>query len=132
MKLGPGDDAKKLKALGHCRFPSARAKLPVALFRHGQCITGLVRGPELPSSTTRTGRHNATLTSVAYIRTFRPAGSSSPPRLRLIKLARQRADKVRQLLRKLGDAEEDRALNIERSPRRTKRRLEMSNARTKR
>ncbi len=117
VRLGPGDDAKKLKELG----------LPVSVSRSRTPVTHF-RQPCAALCANRTCRLYAD--RPVQCRTFEcgvfkgaQAGRiKHPAALRLVKQARRRADKVRRLLRELGDTEEH--LPLSERFRRTKRRLE--------
>jgi Fe-S-cluster containining protein len=117
VRLGPRDDAQKLKSLG----------LPVAISRAQTPIT-FFRQPCAALCADRTCRLYADRPT--QCRTFEcgvfkaaEAGRiTSAAALRLVKQARQRADDIRRLLRQLGDTEEHRPL-AERF-RRTQRRME--------
>ncbi len=117
VKLGPRDDAKKLKALG----------LPVSVSRGQAPITHL-RQPCAALCADRTCRVYAD--RPGQCRTFecgvfKAAEAGRVPfatALRLVKQARRQADNVRRLLRLLGDTEEHRSLT-ERF-RRTQRQME--------
>ena len=117
VQLGPGDDAKKVKALGLPVMVS-RARTPVTFFR--QPCTALCAD--------RTCRLYAD--RPVQCRTFEcgvfkdvQAGRITfADALRLVKQARRKADNIRRLLRKLGDTEEYRPLGDR--FRRTQRRLE--------
>ena len=117
VKLGPRDDAKKLKALG----------LPVSVTRSAKPVTHF-RQPCAALCADRTCRVYADRPS--QCRSFEcgvfkdaAAGRIKPTTaLRLVKQARKQADGVRQLLRQLGDTDEQVALD-ERF-RRTERRME--------
>lgn len=106
VQLGPGDDAKKLKALG----------LPVSVSRSPTPITRF-RQPCAALCADRTCRLYAD--RPLQCRTFEcgvfkdaQAGRIKfSTALRLIKQARQRANKVRGLLRELGNNEEHRSLS---------------------
>lgn len=117
VRLGPGDDAKKLKTLG-LPVSVSLAKTPVTFFRQ----------PCAALCADRTCRLYAD--RPVQCRTFEcgvfkdaQAGRiESASALRLVKQARRRADKIRRLLRKLGDTEE--TLPLSERFRRTKRRME--------
>ena len=117
VRLVPGDDAKKLKALG----------LPVAVARAKPPVTHFPQ-PCAALCADRTCRVYAD--RPAQCRTFEcgvfkdaHAGRIEfAAALRLVKRTRQRVEKIRQFLRALGDTEEHRSLS-ERF-RRTQRRME--------
>jgi uncharacterized protein len=117
VRLGPGDDAKKLKALG-LPVSVTSTKAPVAFFR--QPCAALCADRTCRVYADRPGQCRAFECGV-----FKDAQAGrikSAAALRLVKQARQRADNIRRLLRKLGDTDEHRPLG-ERF-RRTQRRLE--------
>jgi Fe-S-cluster containining protein len=117
VHLGPGDDAKKLKALG-LPVSVSRSVTPIAHFRQ----------PCAALCTDRTCRVYADRPlqcRVFECGVFKDAQAGRitfAAALRLVKKARQRADNVRRLLRKLGDTDEHRSMS-ERF-RRMQRRLE--------
>ena len=121
VRLGPGDDAKKLKALG----------LPVVAARSGAAVTHF-RQPCAALCADRSCRVYAD--RPGQCRTFecgvyKAVGAGAitfAVALRRVKQARRRADHIRGLLRKLGDTEENRPLSDR--FRRTKRRLESGGA----
>lgn len=121
VRLGPGDDAEKLKALG----------LPVAAARSGAPITHF-RQPCAALCADRSCRVYAD--RPGQCRTFecgvyKAVGAGAitfAVALRRVKQARRRADDIRGLLRKLGDTEENRPLSDRFL--RTKRRLEAGGA----
>jgi hypothetical protein len=121
VKLGPGDDAKNLKALG----------LPVAVTR-SQAPLVHFRQPCAALCADRTCRLYADRPSQCHsfeCGVFKDAHAGRiefAAALRLVKQARQRADLVRRLLRALGDTDDHRALN-ERF-RRMQRRMESGGA----
>jgi Fe-S-cluster containining protein len=117
VKLGPGDDAREFKALGLPVFVS-RAKTPVTLFR--QPCAALCADRSCRVYANRPSQCHAYECGV--FKDVRAGRLEFAAALRLVKQARQRADKIRQLLRELGDTDEHRALN-ERF-RRTKHRME--------
>jgi hypothetical protein len=106
VKLGPRDDAKKLKALG----------LPVSVTRAATPIAHFPQ-PCAALCADRTCRVYAD--RPAQCRTFEcgvfqaaEAGRiKSAAALRLVTHARRQADKIRRLMRALGDTDEHRALN---------------------
>ena len=121
VRLGPGDDAKKMKALG----------LPVTVSRAGTPVT-FFRQPCTALCADRTCQVYAD--RPVQCRTFEcgvfkdaQAGRITfADALRLVKQARRRADNIRRLLRKLGDTEEHRPLGDR--FRRTQRRMESGRA----
>lgn len=121
VRLGPGDDAKRLQALG---LPVAvtRARQPVTHFRQPCAALCADRSCRLYAD--RPGQCRTFECGV-----FKDAQANrikSAVALRLVKQARRRADQIRRLLRLLGDTEEHRPL-AERF-RRTQRRLESGTA----
>ena len=121
VKLGPGDDAKELKALGLPVFVT-RAKTPATLFR--QPCSALCADRSCRLYADRPSQCHAYECGV--YKDAQAGRIEFAAALRVVKQARQRADKIRQLLRTLGDTDENRALN-ERF-RRTKRRMESGDA----
>lgn len=105
VQLGPGDDAKKVKALG-LPLTVSRARTPVTQFRQ----------PCLALCADRTCRIYAD--RPGQCRTFEcgvfkdaQAGRiTSAAALRLVKRVRRKAGNIRRLLRELGDTEEHRPL----------------------
>ncbi len=105
VKLEPGDDAQKLRALG----------LPIKVSR-GQ--TPIARFPQPCSAlcedrTCRLYANRPQQCRTFECRVFKDAHTGRipfPAALRLVSRARRRANKVRQLLRELGDNDEHRAL----------------------
>ena len=117
VQLGPGDDAKKLKALG-LPISISRSTTPVARFR--QPCMALCADRTCRLYTDRPLQCRSFECGV-----FKDAQAGRiefAAALRLVKQARRRADNIRRLLRKLGDTDEHRSLS-ERF-RRTKRRME--------
>ncbi len=105
VQLGPGDDAKKLKALGLPVFAS-RSKPPITLFR--QPCTALCADRTCRVYADRPGQCRDFECGV-----FKDSAAGRiefAAALRLVKQARRRADKVRRLLRELGDSAEHRSL----------------------
>jgi len=106
VRLGLQDDAKKLKALG----------LPVSISR---THTPVLRFRQPCSALCEDRRCRVYADRPSQCRTFEcrvfqdvQAGRSEfPAALRLVNLAWRRANRVRALLRKLGDTEEHRSLN---------------------
>ncbi len=121
VKLEPGDDAAKLKALG-LPVTVSRGKSPVARFPQ----------PCAALCADRTCRVYADrpwqcrVFECGVLKDAKAGRTNLADALRLVKRARRRADKVRRLLRELGDTEERRALG-ERFHR-TSERLESGNA----
>ncbi len=121
VQLGPGDDAKKLKALG-LPVVVSRSSTPVARFRQpcaALCADRTCRVYADRPLQCRTFECGVFKDAQAGRIKFSAA-------LRVVKRARQRVDDVRRLLRELGDTEEHRSLN-ERF-RRTQRRMESGGA----
>jgi hypothetical protein len=117
VKLEAGDDARKLKELG-LPVRTSRAKTPVTRFP--QPCAALCADRTCRVYADRPGQCRSYECGV-----FKDlqAGRVTPAAaLRLVKQARQDADRIRGLLRLLGDADEQRSLN-ERF-RRTQQRLE--------
>jgi len=106
VRLGPVDDAKKLKAHG----------LPVALTRSKPAVAHFPQ-PCAALCEDRTCRVYADRPAQCRIfecGVYKDALAERipfPTALRLVKQARRRADDVRRLLRKLGDTDERRPLN---------------------
>lgn len=117
VQLGAGDDAQKLKALG---LPVAvtRGRAAVTFFR--QPCVALCADRACRVYADRPGQCRAFECGV-----FKEALGGRMPfegALRLVKQARRKADNIRQLLRKLGDTDEQRSLGDR--FRRTQRRME--------
>jgi Fe-S-cluster containining protein len=117
VQLGPGDDAKKMKAL----------ELPVAISRAATPIT-FFRQPCTALCADRTCRVYADRPvqcrsfECGVFKDVQAGRITFADALRVVKQARRRADNVRRFLRKLGDTEEHRSLGDR--FRRTQRRLE--------
>jgi Fe-S-cluster containining protein len=117
VQLGAGDDAKKLKALG---LPVSVARTKTAITHFRQPCVALCADRSCRVYADRPGQCRSFECGV-----FKDAQAGrikSTAALKLVKQARQRVEKVRRLLRALGDIDETRSLN-ERF-RRTQRRLE--------
>ncbi len=117
VQLGPGDDAKKMKALG-LPVTISRARTPVIFFR--QPCTALCADRTCQVYADRPGQCRTFECGVfkdAQARRITFAAA-----LRLVKQARRKADNIRRLLRQLGDTEEHRPLGDR--FRRTQRRME--------
>jgi Fe-S-cluster containining protein len=117
VRLGPSDDAKQLKAIGLPVAPS-RSKTPVTRFLQPCAALCADR-------TCRLYAFRPLQCRIFECGVFRDAQAGRikfAAARRLVTQARQWADKVRRLLRELGDTEERRALS-ERF-RRTQRRME--------
>ena len=105
VKLEASDDAVKLKALG---LPVAISRGKAAVARFPQPCAALCK-----DRTCRLYADRPWQCRVFECRVFKEAKAGRigfPAALRLVKQARRRADKARQLLRELGDTEEHRAL----------------------
>ena len=121
VRLGPDDDAKRLKALELPVF-TTRAKVPFTLFP--QPCAGLCADRTCRLYADRPGQCRSFECGV-----FKDAKAGQiefPAALRLVGKARRQADKIRQLLRQLGDTEEHRSLGDR--FRRTQRRMESGTA----
>lgn len=121
VRLGPGDEAQKLKALG-LPVEVSRARTPVNFFR--QPCTALCADRTCRVYADRPGQCRTFECGV-----FKDAQAGRitfAAALRWVKQARRKADNVRRLLRKLGDTDERRALGDR--FRRTQRRLESGGA----
>lgn len=121
VKLEPGDDAAKLKALG---LPVAvsRGKTPIARFP--QPCAGLCA--DLTCRIYADRPRQCRVFECGVLKDAKAGRIEFAAALRLVKQARRRADQVRRLLRELGDTDEHRALG-ERFHR-TSERLESGNA----
>jgi uncharacterized protein len=120
VRLGPGDEAKKLKALG-LPVTVSRARPPVTFFRQpcaALCADRTCRLYADRPGQCRTFECGVFKDAQAGRITFSAA-------LRRVKQARRKADHIRRLLRQLGDTEEHRSLGDR--FRRTQRRLESGN-----
>jgi hypothetical protein len=121
VRLGPGDDARKLKSLG-LPVSTTRAQKPVTLFR--QPCAALCANRTCRVYSDRPGQCRAFECGV-----FKDAQAGRigfPAARRLVGQARREADKIRVLLRALGDTDEQRSLG-ERF-RKTQRRMESGGA----
>ncbi len=121
VRLGPGDDAQKLVALG-LPVSVSRAKPPVVFVR--QPCAALCADRTCRVYTDRPAQCRS-----FECRVFSAARAGRlefAAALRLVKQARRRADHVRRLLRELGDTDEHRSLT-ERFHR-TQRRMESGSA----
>jgi len=117
VRLGPADDANKLKALG-LPVSTSRARTPLTFFRQpcaALCADRTCRLYADRPVQCRTFECGVFMDAQAGRINFAAA-------LRMVKTTRRRADHIRQLLRQLGDTDEHRSLT-ERF-RRTQRRLE--------
>jgi uncharacterized protein len=105
VKLEPSDDAARLKALG-LPVSSTRSKLPVARFPQpcaalcADCTCRLYADRPLQCRIFECG----------VFKDAKAGRINFAAAHRLVKQARQRADKIRRLLRKLGDTDERRPL----------------------
>ena len=121
VRLGPGDAAPKLKALG-LPVEITRGRTPVTLFR--QPCAALCADRTCRVYADRPGQCRAFECGV-----FKDAAAGRiafATALRAVKHARRKADTIRRLLRALGDTDEHRSLGDR--FRRTQRRLESGNA----
>ncbi|AOS42973.1 Flagellin N-methylase [Lacunisphaera limnophila] len=121
VRLEPGDDAAKLKALG-LPVRTSRGATPVTRFRQPCAALCADRSCRLYAD--RPGQCRSFECGV--FQDVRAGRMEAGAALRLVKQARRQADDVRRLLRALGDTDEHHAMN-ERF-RRTKRRLEAGGA----
>lgn len=105
VKLEAGDDARKLLALG---LPVAfsRGKAPVARFPQPCAALCADRTCQLYADRPRQCR----VFECGVFKDAKAGRITFNAALRLVKQARRRADKVRRLLRELGDTDEHRAL----------------------
>ena len=106
VKLGPDDDAKKLKALG-LPVSASRSRTLVAHFR--QPCAALCGDLTCRCYADRPAQCRTFECGV--FRDFAAGRIAFPVALRLVKQARKRADTVRRLLRELGDTDEHLSLN---------------------
>lgn len=121
VRLAPGDDPKRLKALG-LPVTVSRAKTPVTFMR--QPCSALCADRTCRVYADRPGQCRTFECGV-----FQGAQAGRikfAAALRAVRQARRRADKIRRLLRELGDADEHRSL-IDRF-RRTQQRMESGGA----
>jgi len=121
VQLGPGDDAKKVQALGLPVLVS-RARTPVTFFR--QPCTALCADRTCRVYADRPGQCRTFECGV--FKNAQAGRITFAAALRLVKQARRRADHIRRLLRQLGDTEEHRPLGDR--FRRTQRRMESGSA----
>jgi len=117
VKLEAGDDARKLKALG-LPVKTSRSQTPVTRFPQPCAALCADRTCRVYADRPKQCRSY----ECGVLKEFQAGQIAFPSALRLVKQARQDADKIRRLLRQLGDTEEHRSLN-ERF-RRTKQRME--------
>ncbi len=121
VRLGPGDDATKLKTLG-LPVSSSRAAPPIVHFPQPCAALCADRSCRLYADRPLQCRvYECGVFKAAHAGRITFAAA-----LRLVKRARRQADQVRRLLRELGDFEDHRSLS-ERF-RRTQRRLESGRA----
>ncbi len=105
VQLGPNDDATKVKALG-LPVKRSRARVPISFFR--QPCSALCSDRSCKVYKDRPVQCRTFECGV-----FKGAQGSRitfDEALRLVKQAQRKANKVRRLLRKLGDTDEDRSL----------------------
>jgi hypothetical protein len=105
VKLEPSDDAGKLKALG-LSVTVSRGKTPVARFP--QPCAALCKDRSCRLYAERPWQCRTFECGV--FKDAKAGRTSFAAALRLVKATRRRADKVRRLLRELGDTDEHRAL----------------------
>jgi len=117
VRLGPGDDAKKLQALG-LPVKVSRGQTPVTFFR--QPCTALCADRTCRVYADRPGQCRAFECGV--FKDVQAGRITFAGALLLVKQARRKADNIRRFLRTLGDMEEHRSLGDR--FRRTQRRLE--------
>jgi uncharacterized protein len=105
VRLEPGDDAKQLKALG-LPVKVSRARTPVTYFPQPCAALCADRTCQLYKQ-----RPQQCRTYECMVFKEMAAGRLEPAAaLRQVKSARRQADRVRRLLRELGDADEPRSL----------------------
>ncbi len=117
VQLGPGDDAKKLKALG-LPVTDTRTKPPISLF--AQPCAALCADRTCGRYADRPGQCRSF--ECAVFKDAEAGRIEFGAALRLVKQARKRAENIRRLLRELGDMDEHRSLSDR--FRHTQRRLE--------
>jgi Fe-S-cluster containining protein len=122
VQLGVGDDAKKLKALGLPIFVARIKKTSVTHFR--QPCVALCADRSCRVYADRPGQCRSFECGV--YKDAQAGRITSATALRVVKQARRRVEKIRRLLRALGDSDETHSLN-ERF-RRTQRRMESGTA----
>jgi hypothetical protein len=105
VRLGPGDDAKRLKALG-LPVTTTRTRPPVTLFR--QPCAALCADRTCRAYADRPGQCRAFECGVFQDATAGRIEYAAARRL--VIRARREADKIRRLLRELGDTDEARSL----------------------
>lgn len=117
VQLLPGDDAGKLKALG-LPVKTPRARTPVARFPQPCAALCADRTCRIYADRPKQCRSF----ECGVLKDLQAGRLAAAPALRLVKQARGDADKIRGLLRQLGDTDEHRSVN-ERF-RRTRQRME--------
>jgi uncharacterized protein len=105
VRLEPGDDARKLRALG-LPVTVPRGRVPVARFPQPCAALCEDRTCRLYAERPRQCR----IFECGVFKDAKAGRISFAAALRLVKAARRRADQVRRLLRALGDTDEHRAL----------------------
>lgn len=121
VRLGPDDNAQQLQALG-LPVSVSRGKTPITFFP--QPCAALCADRTCARYADRPGQCRS-----FECRVFKDAAAGridSAAALKLVKMARRRADNIRRLLRELGDIDEHRSLSDR--FRRTQRRLESGHA----
>ncbi len=106
VKLEPSDDARKLKALG-LPITVSRGKAPIARFPQPCAALGKDCACRLYADRPWQCR----VFECGVFKDAKAGRIAVRAAQRVVKQARQRADKARRLLRELGDTEEHRALN---------------------
>ena len=117
VTLEAGDDAKRLKALG-LPVVASRARTPVTRFPQPCAALCADRTCRLYADRPRQCR----AFECGVFKEVRTGRLGFAPALKLVKQAREQSDRIRRLLRELGDTDEHRSLN-ERF-RRTRKRME--------
>ncbi|HWC00590.1 MAG TPA: YkgJ family cysteine cluster protein [Bryobacteraceae bacterium] len=105
VKLEPSDDARGLKALG-LPVTVSRGKSPVARFPQPCAALCADRSCRVYASRP----HQCRIFECGVFKEAKAGRIGADAALRLVKQARRRADRIRQLLRELGDTDEHRAL----------------------
>ncbi|HEX3730066.1 MAG TPA: YkgJ family cysteine cluster protein [Opitutaceae bacterium] len=105
VKLEPGDDARKLKALG---LPVTVSRGREAVARFPQPCAALCENCTCRIYADRPGQ--CRVFECGVFKDAKAGRITFASALRLVKQTRQRAQRVRRLLRELGDTEEHRAL----------------------
>lgn len=121
VQLGPGDDAKKLKALG-LPVSVSRAQTPVTHFRQPCAALCADRTCRVYADRPRQCR----TFECGVFKDFQSGRITFAAARRMVQQARRQAGHIRRLLRKLGDADEQHSLGDR--FRRTKRRMESGGA----